>query len=175
MTVLKTRSENEGHRWAGEPSVCPAAVLTQCTKRHFILFVTQKFFLMTRLLFWCQYNYMTHGRGPQQILSPFALLGCSGQCSELTAVINKSSQVNENSLMSKLNKYFAWKHISLMKHTKPIKDSFLPVYLLICKSFFPPNHHLLTKASLTCLSTRGQFQHINPTYKCCTTHGKQWC
>lgn len=138
MTVLKTRSENEGQRWAGEPSVCPAAVLTQCTKRHFILFVTQKFFPMTRLLFWCHYNYMTHGRGPQQILSHSALLGCSGQCSEPTAVINKSSHVKENSLMSKLNKYYAWKHVSLIKHKKPINDSFLSVYLLICKSFFSP-------------------------------------
>lgn len=171
--MLKTRSENEGQRWAGEPSVCPAAVLTQCTKRHFMLFVTQKFFLMTRLLFGCHYNYMTHGRGPQQILSHSALLGCSGQCSEPTAVINKSSQVKENSLMSKLNKYYAWKHISLIKHKKAINDSFLSVYLLICKSFFSPNHHLLMEASLTCLSTRGQFQDINPPYKCCTTHGKR--
>ena len=34
------------------------------------------------------------------------------------------------------------------------------------------NHHLPTEASLTCLSTQGQFHGITQPDNCCTTNGK---
>lgn len=88
-------------------------------------------------------------------------------CSELTDVISRSSQVKENSLMSELYKYYAWKRVSLIKHTKPTNDSFPSVYLLICQrsSFTDGGLVNLSKQPWTIPGRQSAFQVLDNWWK----------
>lgn len=137
LKVIKKNGENEEQRWALETIRLSRSSSDSVHKLTLIVFVTQIFFLTIRLLFSCHYNCTTRRMGLQ--LSPYGcFVLCSGQCSNLTDVINKNLFVKKNSFMSKLNKYYAWKHVSLSKYTKPINDCFSSVYAVICQGFSFP-------------------------------------
>lgn len=50
--------------------------------------------------------------------------------------------------MSKLNKYYAWKHVFLIKYTKPTNNCFSSVYRLFCQCFPPPPQPSFTDGGL---------------------------
>lgn len=87
-----------------KPSIWPAAVLTQtlrclCYADIFPDEPPPAVFKPLKL------HESLHGSTAESL--SLLRLGCSGQCSSLTDVINKNSCVKKNSLMSKLNKYYA--------------------------------------------------------------------